>query len=43
MDESSKKFYERLLRLGSDWEVTDVYFDEFQDTVHVSISYRHKY
>ena len=42
MDESSKKLYERLLRLGSDWQVTDVYFDEVQDSVHVTVSYCHK-
>ena len=42
MEESSYKLYERLLRLGSDWQVIDIEVDDPHDVIHVTISYRHK-
>lgn len=42
MEESSYKLYERLLRLGSDWQVVNISVDDPHDVIHVTISYRHK-
>jgi hypothetical protein len=42
MEESSYKLYERLLRLGSDWQVVNIDVDDPHDVIHVTISYRHK-
>ena len=42
MEESSYKLYERLLRLGSDWQVVNIEIDDPHDVIHVTVSYRHK-
>ena len=42
MEDSSYKLYERLLRLGSDWQVVNISVDDPHDMIHVTISYRHK-
>lgn len=35
--------YERLLRLGDDWSVSKVDIDECNDTLHITIRYKHDY
>jgi transposase len=35
--------YERLLRLGSDWSVTDVRVDDVHDTLHIYVIYNKNY
>ena len=42
MEDSSYKLYERLFRLGSDWQVVNISVDDPHDMIHVTISYRHK-
>ena len=35
--------YERLLRLGEDWAVSEVMLDESNDTLNITIFYKHDY
>src|SRR5215471_305005 len=38
---SDNKIYERLLRLGEEWEVSSVLLDESNDIVHITIAYKY--
>jgi hypothetical protein len=37
MEESSYKLYERLLRLGSDWQEVNIDVDDPHDVIHVTL------
>jgi transposase len=41
IDNSTFRLYERLLRLGEDWEVSCVLLDERADILHITIRYKH--
>ena len=41
--DSNFSIYERLLRLGDDWAVSDVMLDDVNDILHITIHYKHDY
>lgn len=42
-DSATFRLYERLLRLGDDWEVSSVLLDEHHDILHLTIRYKYDY
>jgi transposase len=43
MEESSFKLYERLLRLGPEWEVIDIQVNDKCDEIHITVKYKLNY